>query len=120
MTFRPSFAAFALLACAFVGGFASAKLLEGTAHAGPPAFASTMYIPSDGLAFRTFDGHLVARLSYNTRGGVLDVYDNREHPAISVRADMLRPAASFGADMTCNPPFTVDVVGTKHPKAECL
>lgn len=119
MPSRRSFAVFALVAGTFAAGFASSRWLERTAQAGSPAYASTMYIPADGLAFRTFDGHVVARLSYNARGGIIDVYDNQEHPAISVRADMLRPVAGT-PDMTCNPPFTVDVVGTKHPKAECL
>jgi hypothetical protein len=109
------------LLVAFAGGFVSSRLLERSAHALTAPGASTAYVPSDGLAFRTFDGRIVARLSYNARGGIFDVYDGQEHPAISVRADMLVPSAvGKGPDMTCNPPYTVDVVGTKHPKAECL
>jgi hypothetical protein len=106
---------------AFAGGIVSSQLLEGRAHALTLPLASTEYVPSDGLAFRTFDGRIVARLSYNARGGVFDVYDAQEHPAISVRADMLvAPGAAKGPDMTCTPPYTLDVVGTKHPKSQCL
>ncbi len=106
---------------AFAGGLVSSQLWERSAHALTAPLASTMYVPSDGIAFRTFDGRIVARLSYNVRGGIFDVYDGQERPAISVRADMLvPPVAAKGADTSCNPPYTFDVVGTKHPKAECL
>jgi hypothetical protein len=106
---------------AFAGGIVSSQLLEGRAHALTLPLASTEYVPSDGLAFRTFDGRIVARLSYNARGGVFDVYDGQERPAISLRADMLvPPVTAKGADTSCTPPYTFDVVGTKHPKAECL
>jgi hypothetical protein len=110
---------------AFAGGLVSSQLLEGKAHALNLPFASTFYVPTDGIAFRTFDGRMVARLSYNMRGGIFDVYDGQgERPAISVRADMLVPTGMTKgpqpATDTCNPPFTLDVVGTKHPKPQCL
>ncbi len=105
---------------AFAGGFVSSQLLERSAHALSVPLASTVYVPADGLAFRTFDGHIFARLSYNARGGVFDVYDGQERPAIGVRADMLVPNVARANDVTCSPPYTLDVVGTKHPKAECL
>ncbi len=55
------------------------------AHAQSSALASTIYVPSDGLAFRTFDGHVIAKISYDSHGGVLELYDEHERPATSFR-----------------------------------
>jgi hypothetical protein len=61
------------------------------AHAQASPFAASVYVPSDGLAFRTFDGRLVAKLSYDEHGGVLELYDEHEQPRR--RSDALPPAA---------------------------
>jgi hypothetical protein len=70
----------------FAAGLAASRLI-GVAHAQAAPFAATIYVPSDGIAFRTFDGRVVARLSYDAHGGMLDLYDEREQPATRVRAD---------------------------------
>ncbi len=69
---------------AFAGGVLSPRLLERTAHAEQPA-GSTVYVPSEGLTFRTFDGRVVAKLSYDAHGGVFDVY--RESSEVSERRE---------------------------------
>ncbi len=76
-----------VVAASFGAGFASSHLLERDAFARGAPFASTLYVPSDGLAFRSFDGRVIARLSYGRHGGIFDIYDGDERPALSVRSD---------------------------------
>ncbi len=76
----------------FVAGFASSRFLERNAHAQTAPFASTVYVPADGLAFRTFEGRVIARLSYDRRGGTFDLYDGDEHPSSTVREGALLAA----------------------------
>jgi hypothetical protein len=71
----------------FVAGFVASRLQVREARAQAAPFAATIYVPSDGLAFRTFDGRVVARLSYDAHGGMLDLYDEHEQPATRVRTD---------------------------------
>jgi hypothetical protein len=78
-----------VVAASFGAGLASSRLLERDAFARAAPLASTIYVPSDGLAFRTFDGRVIARLSYGRHGGVFDLYDTDERPTVSVRADGL-------------------------------
>jgi hypothetical protein len=61
--------AVASVVLAFTAGLASARWLVPDAHAQAVPLASTVYVPSDGLAFRRFDGRIVARLSYDAHGG---------------------------------------------------
>jgi hypothetical protein len=107
--------------CAFAGGLVSSRVFERSARAQQAPLASTIYVPSDGLAFRTFDGHVVARLSYDDHGGVLELYDEHERPASRFRGNPLSshftPAAS-SAD--CSPPYVVDALGRELFKPECL
>lgn len=70
-------------------GFSSSRLLERTARAQAAPFASSVYVPSDGLAFRTFEGRVIARLSYDHRGAVFDLYDIEERPTNRLRADVI-------------------------------
>ena len=87
--------ALASVALAFTGGLASARWLIPDAHAQAMPLASTVYVPSDGLAFRSFDGRIVARLSYDSEGGSFELYDQHEQPAARVRGGTLaRPAAT--------------------------
>jgi len=51
---------------------------EARAEAG--ATISTVYVPPDGVVFRTLDGHPVARLSRAAAGGVLELYDIEDQP----------------------------------------
>jgi hypothetical protein len=80
--------AVAMLA-AFVAGGASASLTERNALASAASLSSAVYVPSDGLAFRTLDGRVIARLSYDERGGVLALYDGSERPSTVLHAGSL-------------------------------
>lgn len=80
---------------AFAGGLASYRWLVPEARAQAAPLASTVYVPSDGLAFRSFDGRIVARLSYDSHGGAFELYDEHEQPAMRVRGDALaRPPST--------------------------
>jgi hypothetical protein len=88
---RRPFAVLVALA-AFGAGFACAHLLERNARA-ESAPSSTVYVPADGLAFRTLDGRVIARLAYDHKGGFFDVYDNDERPTATLRADAIADQA---------------------------
>ena len=77
----------------FAAGAVSHRLLlrDARAQASPP---STIYVPWEGLVFRTPDGRAIARLSRDANGGVLELYDDRH-------------AARFGAG----------AMGLSHPGA---
>ena len=119
MTVRLPVAIVAVIA-AFAGGVASSsvpRLFERDAHAQPPAQA-VVYLPADGLAFRAPDGRLVARISYDARGGSFEVFDNRERPAGFIRAGYAPdrpvslaapPAAPMATAMTTMPPGVPDL-----------
>jgi hypothetical protein len=55
-------------------------------------YSSTIQVPRDGLTFRSADGHAIARLSYDSHGGVFQVLD--EHGS---------PVASMGESRTARP-----------------
>jgi hypothetical protein len=96
MPARVPFAILAVLA-AFAGGVVSSHLFERNAYGQTAPFASTVYVPSDGLAFRTFEGHVIAKLSYDSHGGVFDLYDSHERPSTTFRAGsspLVRPTVS--------------------------
>ncbi len=81
------------VAAAFAAGLGSSYWVR-DAHAQAAPFAASVYVPSDGLAFRTFDGRVVARLSYDPHGGVFEVYDEHEQPAARIRGDALGHGAA--------------------------
>jgi hypothetical protein len=82
------------LAAAFTAGIVASHLWERDAHAQALPFAATIYVPSDGLAFRTFDGRVVARLSHDAHGGMFELFDEHEQAAGRVRADSFVRAPS--------------------------
>jgi len=88
-------------ACAFAGGLLASKALEREARAQSAPFASTIYVPSDGLAFRNFEGRMVARLSYDSHGGTVEVFDEHERLAARMRPD--RGATSTPPSGLSNP-----------------
>lgn len=91
------------LAVAFTCGLATSLVgLVRDAHAQAAPFAATVYVPSDGLAFRTFDGRVVARLSYDAHGGIFELYDDHEQPAVRVRGEPVPGAV--GAPRAATPP----------------
>ena len=65
------------LAAAFAAGALSQHLGSREAHAqsGTPA---AITVPADGLVFRSPDGRPIARLSRDMRGGVFELYDDRQ------------------------------------------
>jgi hypothetical protein len=86
--------AVASIALAFAAGLASYRWLVSDAHAHAAPLASTVYVPSDGLAFRSFDGRVVARLTYDAHGGAFELYDEHEQPAARMAGDGLARSAS--------------------------
>ena len=84
---------------AFSAGILASSVVR-NASAQSFSFAATIYVPSDGLAFRTFDGRVLARLSHDEHGGVMELFDEHEQPAVrlttvaSVQAATVAPAAS--------------------------
>jgi hypothetical protein len=75
------------LVATFAAGIVASQLWVRDARAQAAPFAATIYVPSDGLAFRTFDGRVVARLSHDAHGGVFELYDEHEQAVAHVRAD---------------------------------
>jgi hypothetical protein len=84
MATRKSLTALAL-AAAFGAGLLTSHVFEREAKAQKSATTSAVFVPSDGLAFRTLDGRLIAKLAYDGRGGFLEVYDELGRPAASLR-----------------------------------
>jgi hypothetical protein len=88
--------AFLALAVAFGAGLGSSRLIEREARAQSRQQTAAVYVPADGLAFRTLDGRVIARLSYDNHGGNFEVYDQHERPSVAVRpgfvAEVSRPA----------------------------
>ncbi len=108
MQVRLPFAIVALFA-AFGGGAASSHLIEREARA-QSAHTAAVYVPAEGLAFRALDGHIVARLSYDGRGGVFEVYDNHERPAGSLRPGLAAEAPRASGALPALPASTVATV----------
>ena len=74
-----------VLVAAFAGGMVASRLGEREAKAQAAAGAA-VYVPPEGLSFRSPDGRLIARLAYDSRGGFFEVYDRRERPSASLRS----------------------------------
>jgi hypothetical protein len=88
---------------AFLCGLLASRLLVPEAHAQSSALASTIYVPSDGLVFRTFDGHVIAKLSHDSRGGVLELFDEHEHPSAAIRSDGLGSPTTAATPAAASP-----------------
>lgn len=76
--------------CTFAAGALTSHLIEGEAQARPAATPANVLVPTGGLAFRTADGHIVARLSYTAQGGVFEVFDEKERPTSVVQSAFVR------------------------------
>ena len=98
MQVRLPFAILALVA-AFGGGVASSRLIEREARAQSVTQQASVYVPAEGLAFRAVDGRIVARLSYDARGGAFEVYDGHERPAAALRSGLVTPAPSSASTL---------------------
>jgi hypothetical protein len=66
---------------AFAGGLTASHWVA-RAQAQSQPLGATIYVPSDGLVFRTFDGRVVAKLAYDAHGGTFQLYDEREQPLL--------------------------------------
>jgi hypothetical protein len=97
------------LVAAFGGGVASSRLIEGEARAQAAPQQASVYLPAEGLAFRSADGHIVARLSYDARGGAFEVYDGHERPAAALRSGLVTEAPRSSSTL---PAATVATVAT--------
>jgi hypothetical protein len=102
-----------------VVAFLSGLLASGVSHAQSNAFASTVYVPSDGLVFRTFDGHVIAKLSHDAHGGALEVFDEHERPFVTFRNDAARrPASNLPLAATSAAPVTQSSPGDDSSRAD--
>jgi hypothetical protein len=109
------------VAIAFGSGLAASRLLEREALAQSGASSSTVFVPADGLAFRAFDGRIVAKLSYDSQGGTFELYDDGQQPAASFRTSSgpsaaKLPAGTFGsAPAIVSPSLTPDLALRHEP-----
>jgi hypothetical protein len=61
---------------------------------------STVFVPPDGLIFRSPDGRAIARLARDESGGVIELYDNDEQ--VTSRLTARQPTRNAKApDCTC-------------------
>jgi hypothetical protein len=95
-----------VLAATFAGGMVASRLGEREAKAQSAAGAA-VYVPPEGLSFRSPDGHLIARLAYDSRGGFFEIYDRHERPSGSLRSGFASeiPARPVGVPLTPTAPL---------------
>lgn len=84
---------------AFVGGIAFEHF--GREANAQSAGISTLYVPPGGLVFRAMDGKPLARISQDSHGGALELYDDRRE--VSTRLQSSRNPA-----LAQQNPYTVD------------
>jgi hypothetical protein len=75
---------------AFVAGVAFEHFGR-EAHADSVTSVSTLYVPAGGLVFRSIDGTPLARISRDSHGGTLELYD--EHGELAPRGASRTPTA---------------------------
>jgi hypothetical protein len=84
------------------------------ARAQPASSPSIVYVPAEGMMFRTLDGHPIARLARDANGAVLELYDEGDEPATRLGANPLTLPARTPecAPSATNPrkPLTLDNV----------
>jgi hypothetical protein len=76
----------AILVGTFVSGALASRWLEREAQARPASQSASIFVPPDGLAFRTMEGRMIARISYDARGGVVEVFDGNERSTGAMRS----------------------------------
>ncbi len=99
-----AFVAVLALAAAFAAGAISQRFgtREAHAQAGVPA---TITVPPEGLVFRSPDGRPLARLSRDARGGVFELYDDRQE----ISARIGNPVRAVAAAKELHPnPYVMD------------
>jgi hypothetical protein len=84
---------------AFVGGIAFEHFgRQANAQSGG---ISTIYVPPGGLVFRGMDGKPLARISEDSRGGTLELYDDRREVSTRLQSSRTPPLAQQN-------PYTLD------------
>jgi hypothetical protein len=102
------------LAATFAAGVVASHFIR-DARADAGSFASTVYVPSDGITLRTLEGHVIARLSYDAHGGVFELYDENERPSTRVRADSFAPPPPTSSPSASPTPTATARTPTRKP-----
>jgi len=71
---------------AFLAGVVSHHLWPRDAHAQAMLSVSTIYVPPDGLVFRSLDGKPIAKLSRTGRGALFELCDDAQENSARCRA----------------------------------
>ena len=90
------------IVAAFAAGAVFQHLSAREAHAQTTSSLSTIYVPSDGLVFRTLDGKPIARLSRDAHGGFFELYDDRHEGAARFSSGAL------GVPHAASEPYVLD------------
>ena len=97
------------LASALGGALVSHAVWTREAQAQGTTTISTIYVPVDGVIFRSFDGRPIARLSRDVHGGLLEVYDDHDEATVRVSSGTFAPLKSSGiAPAASSRIFTLD------------
>jgi hypothetical protein len=84
------------LAAALGGAVVSHAVWTRDAQAQGASSISTIYVPADGVVFRSFDGRPIARLSRDVHGGLLEVYDDHDEATVRVSSGTFAPLKGSG------------------------
>jgi hypothetical protein len=93
---------------AFAGGAASHRLWPRDARAQTVTSAATIFVPADGLVFRTFDGKPIAKLSHDATGGVFELYDDSQEAIARLSATVLSAPPAQAPPRAPRPPYVID------------
>jgi hypothetical protein len=94
---------------ALAGGVVSHHLWPRAAHADVTSSTSAIYVPWEGLVFRTPDGKAIARLSRDAHGGLLELYNDRQEEAARLSGGAIsasHPAAREPYSLDDDDPWT--------------
>ena len=94
------------LVAAFAAGVLSQRIRLPEAHADTVSSTATVYVPPDGLVFRTLDGTPIARISRDSHGGVFEVYDDQQRPARRSPSSVV-PPATLGTTLATDVGLTI-------------
>ncbi len=96
------------LACFAAGGLTVTLAAPRAAEA--QSYSSSIQVPRGGLAFRSADGHVIARLSYDSHGGTFEVLDEHGAPTAAmgpqphpIAAPVVGPNTVWSLDDTPDP-----------------
>ena len=84
------------LTAALGGALVSHAVWTREAQAQSATSISTIYVPADGVVFRSFDGRPIARLSRDVHGGLLEVYDDHDEATVRVSSGTFAPLKNSG------------------------